>query len=271
MAYEGGISGPAGESPAGVDRDVSTALARRIRAQRRRCWRNSALAMPHLGDAALYVEGWIVVERQNPLVVEHGWCEVDGRIVDTTYTPYVSSLSEPLAYYGGFRLNARDAQQAFRQRTLPISWLLSDPQYLEAFTTAFRDSKRRMVHREARRRTRVAHCLRDPYDVFIGRPSKWGNPYRIGPDGNREQVVARFRQWLIRKPTLLRDLESLRGQVLGCRCAPELCHGDVLAELADLGSPILPDPPETDLPVRAEERGFDASGSGPWGPSGAAG
>lgn len=264
MGYEGGMFRPVGDTPAGVDRETSAALARRIRAQRRRCWRNAALAIPHLGNSALYVEGWVVVERQNPLVVEHGWCEVDGRIIDTTYTPYVSSLSEPLAYYGGFSLTAREAQLGFRQRTLPISWLLNDPQYLAAFTDAFRDAKRRQTNREPRRRTVVAHCLREPYDVFIGRPSKWGNPYRMGPDGTREQVVGRFRQWLIRKPTLLRDLESLRGQVLGCRCAPELCHGDVLAELADLGLPTLPDPARADRPREAETRELDRSDSSPW-------
>ena len=40
--------------------------------------------------------------------------------------------------------------------------------------------------------TRVVHCKRARYDVYIGRPSKWGNPYVIGPDGTREQVIAKY-------------------------------------------------------------------------------
>ncbi|MBI4514499.1 MAG: DUF4326 domain-containing protein [Deltaproteobacteria bacterium] len=88
---------------------------------------------------------------------------------------------------------------------------------------------------EPRPKTRVVHCRREPADVFIGRPSKWGSPFHIGRDGSRAEVVDKFRQWLIRQPLLLRDLRALRGMALGCDCAPEPCHGDVLAELADLG------------------------------------
>ena len=42
------------------------------------------------------------------------------------------------------------------------------------------------------RTTRVVHCKRAPFDIYIGRPSKWGNPFVIGRDGNREQVIEKY-------------------------------------------------------------------------------
>jgi len=73
----------------------------------------------------------------------------------------------------------------------------------------------------------------DAYDVFIGRPSKWGNPFRIGRDGNREAVIAKFRAFMESSPEAqLEAREELCGKVLGCFCAPLPCHGDILAEYA---------------------------------------
>lgn len=71
------------------------------------------------------------------------------------------------------------------------------------------------------------------YDVYVGRPSKWGNPFAIGRDGTREQVIERYRAWVVQQPELMASLGELRGMVLGCWCAPEPCHASVLAELAD--------------------------------------
>ncbi|MDP9120130.1 MAG: DUF4326 domain-containing protein [Acidobacteriota bacterium] len=83
--------------------------------------------------------------------------------------------------------------------------------------------------------TRVVHCRRDRYDVYIGRPSKWGNPYVIGRDGTREQVIAKYRAWVLRRPELVAALSELRGKVLACWCAPQPCHGDVLVDLVQSG------------------------------------
>jgi len=69
--------------------------------------------------------------------------------------------------------------------------------------------------------------------VYIGRPSKWGNSFKIGVDGTRQEVVMKYRAWLLSQPSLMADLPSLKDKVLGCWCKPALCHGDVLAELAD--------------------------------------
>jgi hypothetical protein len=79
----------------------------------------------------------------------------------------------------------------------------------------------------------VVHCKRTPHDVYIGRPSKWGNPFVIGRDGTRPQVIERYERWLLGQPALLAALPELTGKTLGCWCAPQACHCDVLARLAD--------------------------------------
>jgi hypothetical protein len=79
----------------------------------------------------------------------------------------------------------------------------------------------------------VVHNKRKPFDVYIGRPSKWGNPFEIGAHGTREEVILQYEAWLQSHPKLLADLPELKGKVLGCWCAPKACHGDVLAKLAN--------------------------------------
>ena len=83
-------------------------------------------------------------------------------------------------------------------------------------------------------KTWVVCCKKEPYDVYIGRPSKWGNPFKIGKDGSRQEVIHKYRIWILANPQLVKQIHSeLRGKTLGCWCKPEACHGDVLAELAD--------------------------------------
>jgi RNA recognition motif-containing protein len=85
-----------------------------------------------------------------------------------------------------------------------------------------------------RRKTQVVHCKKSHYDVYIGRPSDWGNPFVIGKDGDRTDVIQKYRNWIMRQPELLsRAKKELRGQRIACWCKPEACHGDVLAEIAD--------------------------------------
>jgi len=79
----------------------------------------------------------------------------------------------------------------------------------------------------------VVHCKRSKYDVYIGRPSKWGNPFEIGRDGDRETVIQKYREWILTQPHLMAALPELRGKTLGCWCAPKACHGDVLVSLAN--------------------------------------
>jgi Domain of unknown function (DUF4326) len=82
---------------------------------------------------------------------------------------------------------------------------------------------------------RVVHCKRKAFDIYIGRPSKWGNPFVIGKDGTRVQVIEKYEAWLRTQPDLLAALPELRGKVLGCWCSPQACHGDVLVRLAEQG------------------------------------
>lgn len=82
-------------------------------------------------------------------------------------------------------------------------------------------------------RTRVVHLKKEPFDVLIDRRTRWGNPFVIGNDGDRDEVIAKYRAWIKTQPDLLAALPELRGKVLGCWCKPDACHGDVLAELAD--------------------------------------
>lgn len=83
------------------------------------------------------------------------------------------------------------------------------------------------------RKITVVHCKKEPYDVYIGRPSKWGNPFTIGKDGIREEVIAKYRNYILQDKTLLDDLHELQGKRLGCWCNPLPCHGDVLKELCE--------------------------------------
>ncbi len=81
----------------------------------------------------------------------------------------------------------------------------------------------------------VVHCKKDSYDVYVGRPSKWGNPFQIGRDGSREEVINKYRVWLLDQPKLVAEArQELRGKILGCWCAPKQCHADVLVEVANI-------------------------------------
>lgn len=70
--------------------------------------------------------------------------------------------------------------------------------------------------------------------VYIGRPNKWGNPFVIGKDGTREEVIAKYRIWLLAQPEKVEAAKrELAGKDLVCFCAPKGCHGDVLLEVAN--------------------------------------
>ena len=85
--------------------------------------------------------------------------------------------------------------------------------------------------------TRVVHCRHEPFDVLIDRTTPLGNPFVLGRDGDRGQVIAAYGRYLAGRPDLLAMIPALRGLTLGCWCAPLPCHGDVLARLADEDGP----------------------------------
>ncbi len=88
----------------------------------------------------------------------------------------------------------------------------------------------------------VVNKYKERYDVYIGRGSKWGNPF-THKDGttaqfkvaSREEAVTAYRNWITNGDGqhLLNDIHELEGKVLGCFCKPAACHGDVLVELAN--------------------------------------
>lgn len=76
--------------------------------------------------------------------------------------------------------------------------------------------------------------------VYVGRPTKWGNPFSHRSDtkaehvvASREDAVAMYRVWVQQQPELVAALPELQGKDLVCWCAPESCHADVLIELAN--------------------------------------
>jgi hypothetical protein len=71
------------------------------------------------------------------------------------------------------------------------------------------------------------------YDLMVDRTSFWGNPFHIGVDGTRREVIAKHRAMVLSRPDMVARLPELRGKTLGCWCKPKPCHADVLAELAD--------------------------------------
>lgn len=81
--------------------------------------------------------------------------------------------------------------------------------------------------------TTVVNKTNEEYDVYIGRGSKWGNPFIIGVNGTRKQVITKYKDYILHNNILLDDLHELRGKRLGCYCKPLRCHGDVLKELVD--------------------------------------
>lgn len=73
------------------------------------------------------------------------------------------------------------------------------------------------------------------YDVYIGRGTVWGNPYQIGTDGDRDEVIRKFkydfeRGFLKAHQDFQHNIDMLKGKVIACHCKPAACHGDVIAK-----------------------------------------
>lgn len=88
--------------------------------------------------------------------------------------------------------------------------------------------------------TVVVNKLKDSYDVYIGRGSKWGNPYSFKPNTlaehrvrNRQEAINAYYLYITsgEGKHLLNDLSELSGKRLGCYCYPKPCHGDILVDL----------------------------------------
>ena len=93
-------------------------------------------------------------------------------------------------------------------------------------------------------KTRIVNVSCEAYDVFIGRPSRWGNPFSIGIDGNRKEVIEKYERWLNGEieapkhhhwyiPPTKEEILTLRGKTLGCFCKPKDCHGDIFLKIIE--------------------------------------
>lgn len=86
----------------------------------------------------------------------------------------------------------------------------------------------------------VVHCKKDDYDIYIGRGkcpktgkySQWKNPFVMGKDGNRKEVIEQYMSWFVTQEHLILDLPLLYNKILGCWCAPKACHGNYLSSMA---------------------------------------
>lgn len=88
---------------------------------------------------------------------------------------------------------------------------------------------------------RVVHCKKEPFDVYIGRPSPWGNPFSEKKatlaryrTATREEAIQKYEEWLLAQPDVVELVKAeLKGKILGCWCSPKPCHGDVLVRVAN--------------------------------------
>ena len=72
--------------------------------------------------------------------------------------------------------------------------------------------------------------------VYVGRPSEWGNHFVIGKDGNRDEVIDKFKKWAWHPEQFewrCRVRSELKGKNLICWCAPYACHASVLVDIAN--------------------------------------
>lgn len=79
--------------------------------------------------------------------------------------------------------------------------------------------------------------------VFINKnrfpksPSNFANPFKIGSDGSRDEVMTKYKKYIEAKiesnEKLKIELLSMKGKKLGCWCYPEKCHGEILLNLIE--------------------------------------
>jgi hypothetical protein len=88
--------------------------------------------------------------------------------------------------------------------------------------------------------TRVVNLKNEPFDIYIGRPSKFGNPYSHKEGtlakfkvSSRKEAIEKYESYLLNNKELMDSLVELKGKVLGCWCYPKQCHGDILSKWAN--------------------------------------
>ena len=81
-------------------------------------------------------------------------------------------------------------------------------------------------------KTKVVNKKTSSFDVYIGRRSKWGNPFRMKSENQRGEVIEKYEDYA-RQKFSKDELAVLVGKRLGCFCKPRKCHGDILVKLIE--------------------------------------
>lgn len=80
--------------------------------------------------------------------------------------------------------------------------------------------------------TRVVNLHRQQHEVYVGRPSMFGNPFH-SKAGDRMGALVRYEDYFLDRikndPEFREAAEELKGKILGCHCKPKPCHGDIIA------------------------------------------
>jgi hypothetical protein len=79
---------------------------------------------------------------------------------------------------------------------------------------------------------KVVNLHKEPYTVYIGRGSEYGNPFKIGKDGTREEVIKKYEEYARKTPHLMAFIGMLHEtDILGCFCKPQNCHGEIIIKI----------------------------------------
>lgn len=79
---------------------------------------------------------------------------------------------------------------------------------------------------------KVVNLRKDKYTHYIGRGSLFGNPYKIGRDGNRKEVIKKYEIWARNSQNIKIMIGRLpENAILGCFCKPLKCHGDIIIQI----------------------------------------
>ena len=82
----------------------------------------------------------------------------------------------------------------------------------------------------------VVNLRKSKHTIYIGRGSIFGNPFVIGKDGNRENVIKKYENWalsnIVTNSKFRHAIYHLpKNAILGCYCAPKACHGDIIVKI----------------------------------------
>lgn len=103
---------------------------------------------------------------------------------------------------------------------------------------------------------KVVHCKKEKYDIYIGRDSKWGNPFTLENNSEKcnpkfvvyshKEALEKYVKWFLSAPHLIADAKKeLKNKTLGCWCKPNICHGDFLIQFVDKIDHVSTEVPKT--------------------------